>query len=485
MTTTPAPQVHPRTPSLRAIIAIVLFGTMINPLDGSMTVQALPNMAEDLQAAASLVMMTMSIYYLGSMASQPVMGRISDMFGARRIFIGGLGIVAVCSAAMLVAPTIHTVIGLRLLQSIGSAVAFPTGLSIVRSVCIEQGVSPDHSIGTITWVNSLAASLGPLFGGLLVNHLGWRGPSLLTLVASIAAVAGALVFLPKPMVPAQHSGIGRLLHIDFVGILTFVLSMSGIQLILTQDYGKSTTLIIALVSVVLVCAFVWRELHAREPFVNLRELSVRPRIIVVFAVYAAANLIFFSVLTGLPTWMQANWHLTPFSSGLATFPISITGVLITLVAGRVVYAQRQQRVMTCALVCMCIGSILMAMLAPVMTLPAIIAIAMMMASPNNISTLSLQTTLYTMIGREETGLYTGLFQTCRYLGASLATTLTSLTVASAHPGPTQLRDMGIVCAVTAGLSMAIIPWLGVLGCGKQVKAEDGNVPRTAQDNGKH
>ena len=122
----------------------------------------------------------------------------------------------------------------------------------------------------------------------------------------------------------------------------------------------------------LALGFIWRELHAPKPFMNLRKLNARPRIIVVFAVYAAANLVFFSVLTGLPTWLQVSLHLTPFSSGVASFPISILGVLITLVAGDAVYARRQQLVTASALVSMCIGSVLMSVLAPTMTLPIII-----------------------------------------------------------------------------------------------------------------
>ena len=436
------------------VVATVLFGTIINPLDGSMTSQALPSIASDLHTSGSLAMWTMSIYYLGSMASQPVMGRIADMFGARRIFVGGLFIVFLCCALMLVAPNIVMVIILRFVQSVGSAVAFPTGLSIVRQACLSQGESPDRHIGTITWVNSLAASVGPLFGGLLVARWGWRGPSVLTLAAALSAVIAGLMVLPRDSASGRDSK-ESLGDIDFTGIAYFVLTLSAVEVALTGGYGVPVTIGAVLLAVMLGAAFVTRELTSQTPFIDLRLLAARRDVLVVFFVYASANLVFFSVLTGLPTWLQGIRGLMPFTSGVATFPISIIGVIVTLIAGRFVYAQRQRMVLAVALGSMFAGSALLALSPTWIALVMVIVIAVMMASPNNISTLSLQTSLYKMIRSNETGLYTGLFQTSRYLGASLATMLTSLTVASVRLGASGLRVMGLACALVAFVAMAM------------------------------
>lgn len=475
------PMTDRRSTPLWATLGVVLFGTVLNPLDGSMTALALPGMAQDLQVASSATLWAMTIYYLGSMAAQPVMGRIADLFGARRIFIGGLSVVIVSCAGILIAPSLAWVVGLRGMQAVGSAVAFPTGLVIIRRACEAAGQAADRSVGVITWVNSLAAAAGPLLGGLLVAAWGWRAPSALTLIAAALAVTLATIVLREPpsVLGAQvtreargirepqaargaqttRGGAGRfrLGMIDLPGILLFVCTLAALQLLLTGMLPRLWWMLLAL-TVISALLFVWRERRAKTPFIDARRLFHNRETVLILALYGLANLVFFCVLTGLPTWLQTHRALTPVQSGVVTFPTAVVGVAVTLVFGRFVYAGRQGRVVMATTLSMMIGALCMGLFGAALPTVLLAVCAVLMASPNNISTLALQTGLYQTVAEQDTGLITGVFQTCRYLGASLATTVTALTVASSEPDSATggLLPLGVICGIAALLAFGIL-----------------------------
>ncbi|WP_192497562.1 MFS transporter [Pseudoclavibacter sp. CFCC 11306] len=438
-------------------LGVVLFGTVLNPLDGSMTALALPGMARDLQVASSAALWAMTVYYLGSMAAQPVMGRIADLFGPRLIFIGGLSAVVVSCAGILVAPSLGWVVALRGLQAVGSAVAFPTGLVIVRRACQTAGSSADRAVGVITWVNSLAAAVGPLIGGLLVSVWGWRAPSALTLVAAAIAVTLAALVLRvshEPNRPASHFRLGM---IDLPGILLFVCALAAVQLLLT---GMLPDLWGVLLGVAILSAllFVWCERHAPVPFIDARRLFRQRGTALILLLYCLANVVFFSVLTGLPTWLQNHRGLDAVQSGVVTFPTAVVGVAVTLVCGRLVYAGHQRAVVGCTAVSMAVGATCIAFFGAGLPTVMLAMLAVLMASPNNISTLALQTSLYQTVAEQDIGVITGVFQTCRYFGASLATSITALTVASTEVDAATggLQGLGVVCAMAGVVALSIL-----------------------------
>jgi hypothetical protein len=194
-----------------------------------------------------------------------------------------------------------------------------------------------------------------------------------------------------------------------------------------------------------------REKRAAYPFIDSRVMFADPKTPVVLAQYLLANFTFFAVIVSLPTWLQLAHNLQPVQSGLVTFPIAVIGVTITLLLSRFVYGGHGQHILV-GMACLSLGgAVALSFLTPATPLLAAALFAVAAASPNNLTTLTLQSSLYQRVDSVATGAATGLFQTFRYVGATLASTVVGLNLHSTDPAQlTEGMRNVMLCAVAAG-----------------------------------
>lgn len=448
-----------REKSVRLLIATVILGTVLNPLDGSMMVVALPAIRENFASSAAATAWLITVYYLGGAVAQPIMGRIADQRGARKVFIGGLLLVATsCLAAQFVA-SVEWLIGLRLAQSIGSSVAFPAGLIIVRRRLLGTSEQLSRAVGSITWINSLAGVTGPLVGGAMVELVGWRGPFVFGIpFALFGAVTAFFVLPPDRRAPVANSR--RLwTHIDALGAILLGTVIAAMQLAIVGAGGVATYTWLGAVAVALVL-LILRERRARHPFLDVRVLFADTKTPAVIVQYMLANFTFFSVIIALPTWLQLGHGHSPFQSGSITFPIAAVGVTASLLLSRFVYRGHGQRVLLGAASVTLVGAVLLSVVDLTTPLIVIALLAVASAAPNNLTTLTLQSSLYHRVHHEATGAATGLFQTFRYVGATLASTIVGLNLGSTDPGQLMAgMHTLMICALVASaaaLALALV-----------------------------
>lgn len=114
-------------------ILTIGLGTLLNPLNSSMISVALTRLQNEFTLTFADASWLISIFYLASAAGQPVMGKLSDMFGPKKLFMAGLIIVAAASILASFSPNYPFLLGCRALQAIGSSTLFPSGMSMVRT----------------------------------------------------------------------------------------------------------------------------------------------------------------------------------------------------------------------------------------------------------------------------------------------------------------------------------------------------------------
>ncbi len=111
-----------------------------------------------------------STYYLASAIGQPVLGKLSDMFGRKRMFILGLLLVTASSMLAPLSPGFHWLLAFRFVQAIGTSAVFPSGMSIIRSVVTENQA---RALGILSVFSSTSAAFGPSIGGFLIHYGDW------------------------------------------------------------------------------------------------------------------------------------------------------------------------------------------------------------------------------------------------------------------------------------------------------------------------
>src|SRR5690625_2099818 len=125
--------------SYRTLLLITVgLGILLNPLNSSMIAVALTQMQRDFGLTFADASWLISIFYLTSAVGQPIMGKLSDMFGAKRLFMTGLVLVIISSLLAPFSPSFGFLLAYRALQALGSSTLFPSGMSLVRELITKR-----------------------------------------------------------------------------------------------------------------------------------------------------------------------------------------------------------------------------------------------------------------------------------------------------------------------------------------------------------
>ncbi|UXY32555.1 multidrug effflux MFS transporter [Streptomyces sp. HUAS TT20] len=207
----PAPR-NPATRSARGtglLVTLVLGGlTATPPLAMDMYLPSLPEVTRSLHAPAATVQLTLTACLAGMALGQLVVGPMSDRWGRRRPLLVGLAVYLVATALCAVAPTVETLVALRLAQGLAGAAGIVIARAVVRD--LYDGVAMARFFSTLMLISGTAPIVAPLIGGQILRVTDWRG--VFVILTVVGAVLATLVWfrLPETLPPAErHEGGGR------------------------------------------------------------------------------------------------------------------------------------------------------------------------------------------------------------------------------------------------------------------------------------
>src|SRR3954471_18256406 len=272
----------------------LLLAMLLASLDQTIVATALPTIVGDLGGLDQLSWVV-TAYLLGATVSMPIWGRVSDLHGRKPLFQAAIVVFLAGSALSGVAQTLGELIAFRALQGLGAG-----GLMTLAMAIVGELVSPRERgrfQGYIQMVFVLASVAGPLLGGLFVDHLSWRWVFYVNLPIGAAALALIVTSLELPV-------RRRPVRIDYAGAALLAGALSALLLVTTWGgrqyaWGSTEVVGLAVAAVVLLVAFVVRELRA--PDAGLSRRLFRDRVFaVVSATLFLTTLPFFAVIVFLP-----------------------------------------------------------------------------------------------------------------------------------------------------------------------------------------
>jgi MFS family permease len=402
----------------RRVAAAIALGTLLNPLNSSMIAVALVSLQHAFGVGLATSSWLVSGFYLAACVGQPLMGRIADRFGPRRVYCAGLVVVLVAGVAALVAPGFGWLVGCRVAQALGTSAAFPAGLATIRRMA--GGKPPAATLAAISVTNATSAALGPVLGGFLVAGAGWRGIFAVNIPLAAVGLVLALWWLPAD--PSTPASSGLLAELDLpgvalfsatvVGLLAFLLSLgSGPQWWLLAVFPLSGGLLTL------------RELSTPSPFLDLRTLAGHLPLVRALAQQVGVQLVFYSIFYGLPLWLERVRHLSPHAAGLLMLPVAAIGVALTPVAAVRVRQAGPRPALLVGCAGLVVGSLAVLTIGDSTPILGIVAVGTVLGLPNGFNNIALQAAVYAGAPEGHTGVAAGLFQTCRYLGAIMSTAL--------------------------------------------------------------
>ena len=369
----------------------------------------------------------------------------------------GLALAAITGALAPLAPAIGWLAGLRALQAIGTSAAYPSGMAMLRARVTPGSAAapapPAGALAVISIAANVSAAVGPTLGGALVEIAGWPAIFLVNVPAALVGVLLALRWLPadRNRAPAGsvRSAVGL---IDLPGVALFSLTLGGLLAFLLSLSGEPrwALLPVAPISGLLL---VWREQRAGTPFLNVHMLASGRGLAGVYVLFTAVNLVFYSVFFSLPLWLEEVRGAGPGQAGVIIVPFAGLGVLATAVAARLIRRWGPGRPLALGAGLLCSGVMLILLLEPATPLGSIVAVLIVLGLPNGLLNLSLQALLFQAAAGSEMGAAAGLFQTCRYVGSVLSTSLLGVVFAGGVTS-SGLHVLGGLLAVISFLLLA-------------------------------
>jgi len=208
---------------------VMLSGTFLVVLDFFIVNVALPSMQRELQASAGTLQLVVAGYGLATAAGLITGGRLGDLFGRRRMFMLGLLLFTLASAACGLAPNAELLVAARVLQGLAGALLQPQVLAMIGLA--YTGEDRARAFAAYGLTLGLGATLGQLVGGLLIHAdlagLGWRSCFLINVPIGLLA----LTLAPRVIAPLANSGNSRL---DLVGMLLVAAGSAAVVLPLVE-----------------------------------------------------------------------------------------------------------------------------------------------------------------------------------------------------------------------------------------------------------
>ena len=300
------------TPTARGIVAAATLGSGLTLLDGTVVNVALRTMGGDLDASLSQLQWITNGYFLSLASLILIGGSLGDRLGRRRVFVIGTIWFALASLMCGLAPTAEVLIVARVLQGVGGALLTPGSLAMIQASF--RANDRGRAIGAWSGLGGIAAAVGPLVGGLLIDHASWRWIFLINLPLAALTVWLAQRWVPESRDPSAH---GRF---DVAGATLAALALAGTTWALT-DAGGPATPYAAAVGVVAAVGFLVVERRLPDPMVRLglfRDRTFSAANGMTLLVYAALGAILFFLVLEL----QTVGGYTALEAGLATLPIT-------------------------------------------------------------------------------------------------------------------------------------------------------------------
>ncbi len=440
----------------------VTFGTLMGAIDASIVNVALPHIRGAVGATLQEITWITTGFAIATVIVMPLTAFLGRLFGQKRVYMASLLLFVVSSALCGVAATLTQLVVFRVLQGFGAGALQPTEQAILRQTFPpeEQGLA----MALFGMAVMIGPAVGPTLGGWIVDNFHWSWIFFINLPVGALGLFMVWRFVHEPEDVRAANAAGAAAqrrNMDWMGIALLAMGLAALQFLLEEGQQKDwfdSNLIVgcAAVTVVALALFVWRELVAPVPAVNVR-LFKDP----LFASGSLIGAVMFAILLAsmflLPVFMQEMLGFTAMQSGLALMPRTLVMMAVTPFVGRIYGKVSARLLVAIGIVLVAAGAVMVSYVTLDTTASGIIHPIMIQGIGFSFLFVPLTTAALSEIPRTKLADATGLNSLLRQVGASMglavfATLLSRYGVQakaalSAHVTPDRLEVQGRLAAM--------------------------------------
>jgi EmrB/QacA subfamily drug resistance transporter len=388
-------------------LVAVCAGAFMLLIDVTIVNVALPDMARALHTTFSDLQWVIDLYALVLAALVLTVGSVADRFGRRRLYVLGLVVFAASSLTCGLAPNVGVLIAARGVQGLGAAAMFATTMALISNSYSGR----DRGVAFGVWgaVNGAAAAAGPIIGGLLTTHFGWRWIFLVNLPVSVVAVALTLVVVAESRDPHPRG-------VDLSGMVSFTVAAAALTYALIRGaWGSAATLGLLGVAVVAVVVFVLAERHRADPMLDLSLLRNRTfaAMLIAGGLLSAAA---WASMAYLSLWLQSVLGESPIQAGLVVLPSALGAFAVSAAIGRVLHTASPRLLIGTGLLLIGAGALAQAVIRANSSWPVVLPGLALVGIGAGLSIAALSATAMAAVPHSSAGMAGGAVSTFRQLG---------------------------------------------------------------------
>lgn len=405
--------------SYRLVIASILTGTFLVPVNSTMIAVGLPTIAETIGVPLTHASWVVTIYLIVMAAVQPIAGKMGDLFGRKTMFLLGISFFLAASVACMFSRNLLTLVLFRAMQAIGGAVASPNASALIREVVPKEKLGP--VFGTFGLLMGLGAAIGPLVGSLLIGLWGWTSIFWINIPFAVFSLLAAYWYLPASRINAGAS-------LDIKGSVYLTASLT--VLILAITHPEFMNVWTAILFAATVGLFIRQELRCKEPviqfslFKNMEFSSANASILL-------SNAVMYSTILVMPVWLQKMYHFSVQNVGVLLFLFSAAMSASSWLGGLLTQKLGPRRLILLSFLVSAVALLGYLGIYRYPVQPYIAAVLLIGGIGGGIGMPSMQTASLQSVPKTMSGVASGIFSTSRYIGGMIASVLVSL-LADSH-----------------------------------------------------
>lgn len=435
------------TKAQRSTLAATSLGLFMIYLDQLIVNVALPAIQSDFKVGEAGLQWVVTAYSLGMAIAMMSAGTAADIYGRRKLYLVGVALFTAASAACGMASSLEGLNFARAVQGVAAAMANVTSLALV-SAAFPDPKAKAWAIGIWTGIATTAFAIGPTLGGFMVQQTGWRSIFWVNVPVGLAVLALTWRFVAESRDgrPRRFDIPGQLLFIAAIGAFVFAV-IEGPQ----GGWLSGEILTLFVVAGAALAAFVFCENRSADPMMDLtlfRDRTYSLAIITIFAVMIAA----FGMVLVITQYLQNVRGFSPSAAGLVLLSYSVSMMVVSLAAGKLVGVVGSRRLMLLGLASQIIG--LAVLMVGLQASTAVVSAGLFFVGMGTALCLTPVTSLaMTAVPAERSGMASAIMSVQRALGSTvgfavlgsiLAATLTgtlSTHLAGALPDPIEREEV--------------------------------------------
>ncbi|RDG39256.1 MFS transporter [Streptomyces corynorhini] len=429
--------------------APLLLGSVLNPLNTTMISTALVAIGHHFGIGAADTAWLISVLYLASAVAQPVLGKLADTLGARRIFLAGLVIVFASGLIGMAAPSFGWLIVSRLLLGIGTSSAYPAAMSVLRDEGRRVGrPAPRPVLARLSFATLGCMAVGPTLGGVLVMLVGWRGIFAVNLPVALLAFVVGVLWIPADPARKQTSGsapdaapdsLGT--SLDPLGIGLFATALTLLVFFLLDLAHPAWWLLAPFAALAALLA--WWQLRRPRPFIDLRMIAANGPLARTYLRHGTSYLLIYCVMYGYTQWLEEARGFSSGDTGLLMLPMSLAALVCSLLGAR---TKGIRGPLTLGCLSLTGGAVLLFFFSGATPLPVLLLAGVCFGVPQGLIGTSNQAAVQAHAPPDSIGSAAGLQRTAQYIGAISASSLIALAYGQ-RASDSGLRLMAGACAL--------------------------------------